>query len=1202
MNQMISVASGFQYSVNIGYDLNNDDKLRNFIPTRSALELLEDILSSTAPSSANRARVLIGAYGKGKSHIVLTILAMLLKKDLSLFEKLMPKVQENPRLLQLVQNYYESNNKILPVVITGSSTSLTQAFTLSLQHTLSEFGLLDSMPETNYKAAASVISRWESEFPETYQKFAEQIDEPVSVFVEKLANYDVTAYETFERIYPTLTAGSVFNPFLGFDVVELYESVAKSLKPKGYTGIYVVYDEFSKFLEANIVSASVSDTKMLQDFAEKCARSGELQLHLMLISHKEISNYIDKLPQQKVDGWRGVSERFRHIHMNNNFSQTYEIIASVIQHHEPAWSQFVSSRMHDFDTLKARYGKHQMFTDAAQELDTAIYGCYPLHPVSTFILPRLSERVAQNERTLFTFLSAEGTETLPSFLEKTEDEQFNLITPDLIYDYFEPLFQKEAYAGDIHSTYVLTSVILNQIEGLDLERKIVKTISLIYILEQFERLKPTKEEIIGIFSSSYTAEEIEAAITDLIEKEFVIYIRQSNGYLRLKKTSGVDVRQKIRDTMEAQAGRVSIKDILNNSNFDSYMYPSRYNDEREMTRYFTFQFISSSEVAEDVNWQSKAAGVYADGVIYGVIPGNVDELSRVSEVLSKTTSGLDRFIFAVPKRFQEIGAVVAEYAAVSDLKDRAVDDPILFDEYEVIFEDLQEIIKDFIGGFTHPETYRCVYIHDGQKLTINRKSQLTELMSKICDLVYSLTPVVNNEMVNKTDITSIAATSRNKIVAALLRGELEPGLGLAGNGQEVSIMRSTLIRTGIWSEETGVATLNLHPSDPRMENLLTTIEAFVLEAREQGRKSFSELYERLTSPEHHIGLRLGLIPIYVAVVLHEYRQQTVINDRFSAIPTSADVLVQINAEPNAFSLEYLDWNPEKENYISRLSAAFHDYTVEAEKAGSSYDYVSNAMHRWYMALPKYSKECKLRPDGGKIRKRYQEMMKLLRQNTSGSDLLFKKLPEAFAYDECTSDVAEEIIAAKDLFDSLLSELKKYLIEGTKTSFLPEEDKASGANQTLTATVKEWCESLDPKSFEQLFQDGTDRFLQHLKTITNDEDSFITRLAKLATGLRIEDWDANTSEKYFSAIESYKKTAKEFHSSVVAETINATSSYQIVFADEEGQSTTRRFDKIEVSARGKLLFNQITASLDAMGHSISEQEKRQILMEVLKKLC
>ena len=98
MRDMISVASGFQYSVNIGYDLGNDDKLRNFIPTKSALNLLEDIILSTNPSSTDRARVLIGAYGKGKSHIVLTILSLLMKRDLRLFENLMPKVQQNPRL------------------------------------------------------------------------------------------------------------------------------------------------------------------------------------------------------------------------------------------------------------------------------------------------------------------------------------------------------------------------------------------------------------------------------------------------------------------------------------------------------------------------------------------------------------------------------------------------------------------------------------------------------------------------------------------------------------------------------------------------------------------------------------------------------------------------------------------------------------------------------------------------------------------------------------------------------------------------------------------------------------------------------------------------------------------------------------------------------------------------------------------------
>ena len=563
MSNMISVASGFQYSVNIGYDLNNDDKLKNFIPTQSALTLLEEILLSTRITSTERARVLIGAYGKGKSHIILMILSMLMKKDISLFEKLLPKLESNKRLHQCVLNYYESNQKLLPVIINGSNTSLPQAFLLALQRTLTENELLDIMPETNYKAAVAVIQRWKNDFPDTYAQLQKVIDEPIKKFIEDLEDYSITAYEKFERIYPTLTAGSVFSPFLGFDVVELYESAVRGLRSKGYTGIYVVYDEFSKFLEANISEASVSDTKMLQDFAEKCNRSGEYQIHLMLISHKEIANYIDTLPKQKVDGWRGVSERFKHIHLNNNFAQTYEIIASVIQKDATLWAEFCQQHKGEFDSVKHRYANHAIFTDATRkDLKHILYACYPLHPVSTFVLPRLSERVAQNERTLFTFLSAMGASTLPEFLAGYDDKHFDVITPDEIYDYFEPLFRKEVYTSEIHQTYLLTTAILSKLQQESLESKIIKALSLIYILEQFEKLKPTKDEIVGIFSISYTVKEIEDAITNLIEKEYVIYLKRSNDYLRLKRTSGVDISQKIRDSVAALAGKVSIKATL----------------------------------------------------------------------------------------------------------------------------------------------------------------------------------------------------------------------------------------------------------------------------------------------------------------------------------------------------------------------------------------------------------------------------------------------------------------------------------------------------------------------------------------------------------------------------------------------------------------------------------------------------------------
>ena len=164
MSKMISVASGFQYSVNIAYDLNDDNKLRNFIPTKVALDLLEDILLSTRNTSTDRARVLIGAYGKGKSHIVFMILSILMKKDISLFERLLPEIESNSDRYKYIKNYYDTNSKILPVIISGSNTSIPQAFLLALQRTLSEYDLLDEMPETNYKAAISVIDRWKKDF------------------------------------------------------------------------------------------------------------------------------------------------------------------------------------------------------------------------------------------------------------------------------------------------------------------------------------------------------------------------------------------------------------------------------------------------------------------------------------------------------------------------------------------------------------------------------------------------------------------------------------------------------------------------------------------------------------------------------------------------------------------------------------------------------------------------------------------------------------------------------------------------------------------------------------------------------------------------------------------------------------------------------------------------------------------------------
>lgn len=718
MSKMISVASGFQYSVNIGYDLNNETKIKNFIPTASAMDLLENILLSTQISSTERARVLIGAYGKGKSHIMLTILSLLMKKDLSLFENTLSKLS-GTKLQQLIKNYYASSDKILPVVVTGSNTSLTQAFLLALQRTLVSNDYLDIMPETNYKAAVSIIDRWKNEFPETYRKFCELISKPANTFVEELLEFNTNAYGEFESIYPSLTAGSVFNPFLGFDVVELYENAAKGLRQKGYTGIFVVYDEFSKYLEANIAAASVSDTKMLQDFAEKCNRSGSTQMHIMLISHKEIANYIDVLPKQKVDGWRGVSDRFLHVRLSNNFTQTYEIIGSVIQKNPSMWKKFTAENHQRFKALEERYCTHPVFSGMSKaEIQETIEGCYPLHPVSTFILPRLSERVAQNERTLFTFLSANGVSTLPAYLEAYDDQEFSLITPDWIYDYFEPLFKKEVYSGALHENYILTEVILEQLESGSLESKIVKCISLIYILEQFEKLRPTKEELYGVFSISYSHKDIECAIESLIENEYVVYLKRSNNYLQLKQSSGVDIQQTISNVVETQRRTVSVEDALNDVNLESYLYPSRYNDAHEMIRYFDFTFVSEDAIRKPELLEAIMDKTAADGMIFGVLLNSPDSFATIKKALTALSADMKRTVFVLPKNYRHIESAVREFKAVIELREQAVGDKILFDEYEVIYEDLRDLIGSFISSYTHPELYQAHYICHGSEQVI----------------------------------------------------------------------------------------------------------------------------------------------------------------------------------------------------------------------------------------------------------------------------------------------------------------------------------------------------------------------------------------------------------------------------------------------------------------------------------------------------
>ena len=254
-----------------------------------------------------------------------------------------------------------------------------------------------------------------------------------------------------------------------------------------------------------------------------------------------------------------------------------------------------------------------------------------------------------------------------------------------------------------------------------------------------------------------------------------------------------------------------------------------------------------------------------------------------------------------------------------------------------------------------------------------------------------------------------------------------------------------------------------------------------------------------------------------------------------------------------------------------------------------------------MALPKYAKESRVAPDGEPISKEFQDFLKLLKMNTGGNELLFKKLPRICG--EGKKESIDLVKAAKSFYDTYLVETTKVLADSVKDILVHPSNKKNIKKMSLASVIKDWCESLDSAVFEQLFSDGTERALELFKNVTNDDYQTITGLARIATDLRLEDWDEKVKDRFFQNMEAYKTTAEAFKSTKEnGKTANPGTAYQIVFTDEAGNAVTKRFDRVEDTRKGKLLHNQVTAALDSMGRAISDQEKRQILMEILKDLC
>ena len=513
--------------------------------------------------------------------------------------------------------------------------------------------------------------------------------------------------------------------------------------------------------------------------------------------------------------------------------------------------------------------------------------------------------------------------------------------------------------------------------------------------------------------------------------------------------------------------------MLNEFNTCDYLYPTAYNDDNEIIRYFNFSFITDVDFFEVDNWEVKISDEDGVGVVYGIILTSEENRTEVVKRLAEINH--IRVVFVVPNIAVDLTDDCLEYNAVRLLKAENKDDEILLEELELRIEDNESILSDFVSMYLMPENRGAEWFYQGNRQRVFRKTQISELLSKICNELYTQTPVIKNEMINKDTVTRTIINATNKVLEALLVTELKPNLGLSGAGPEISIMRSVLINTGILKDIESMPRLVITDcKEDLFQNVLTIIGDFF---RNANYSSFAKLYDELVNPEKHIGLKKGVIPIFIAVALNPIKQYIVICKNGAEMELSATLLNAINEKPEDYVVFIENWDKKKEEYIKRLERIFENYIIAGEKEANNFSYVARAMQRWLAALPKYAKEITGIYKCGRLdREKIKFINALKKPEINAREFLFDDIINIYGLKEFTPSVADNIEKTKEAFDTATEKLLAGLAEDVKECF----GKGQSSKASIISIMLDWYESL---------KDSTKSYLYNMVEMTDELKEF-----------------------------------------------------------------------------------------------------------------
>lgn len=989
LSDLVHVESRFGRSVNLERDFFEQIPLKGYVLTTTARSILHRIGQSLENTSGARAWTLTGPYGSGKSAFALFAAKLLgpdSDKDVQYARELIKRQDESLwNSLFSAKKSASRKRSLYPILVGGSREPISKALLRGLIKSIKHFGLEN-------------------------QSF---------MLVEVRAMLDA------------VTAGEAIS---GRRVIELFEQTARELsqlRNRG-NGLLVVIDELGKLLEYAAAHPQKSDIFLLQGLAEAAKRSKEHPLLLITILHQTFDHYVERLDRAQKEEWMKVQGRFEDAAFQEPTDQLLRILSNAILHSGQECA-VLSLKQEGERLSKEAYHlgliPSSLNTENGLEL---LEKCVPLHPTVALVLGQAFRRLGQNERSLFAFLTSGEPYGFQEFLANNILEAHSTATLrlDHLYDYLVTALGSGLYVQSSGKKWAEIESSLNRLlNSTTLQVRLIKTIGLLHIIGELGHIKPSREFLrFTLADKTNSHKDIDQALDQLQKRSIIIYRQHSEGF-SLWEGSDVDIEDRL---TEART-HIDINESLAR-NLAKHFKPRpliarRHSFRTGNLRIFEVRYTDIYCFEEAL----KEPFSNFDGLIIYAVALNDYEI----KVITKKTedpelSKLPQVLIGVPHQTKGLREAVLEVACLRWVKENTPEleadrtarrelDARLVQTEELVEKLLQSFMDSNMKGMSASMSDGCTWYYRGKPANIRSERSLQQYLSEICDKVFSKSPIIHNELINRRHISSSAAAARRELIEAMLnRGEKEK-LGIEGFPPQLSIYFSLLQESGIHREEKG--RWGFFPpkekTDAKIKAVWKAIDDFFTETETQ-RLSVAELFDQLKQPPY--GLKSGPLPLLLFAALLHYDTEIALYENESFVPSlSAAISERLIKSPDKFQIQRFRIAGVRAEIFARFAKTLLQTPGHISNKKPNLLSVVRPLTRFAAGLPTYTKNTqRLSPTTLRVRN-------ALFQAREPDQLLFAQLPEACGLSPFAATDQRDSAEIENFFKSLrasLSELQR----------------------------------------------------------------------------------------------------------------------------------------------------------------------------------